>query len=171
LIVEVGVPIVLLIAVVILLVSYINLRQTFRRYAGKQSVTWTWIPAEKAMVGKLKSTGQVRYKDYDRNYNNIYEESLVYSPDGKRITTNYDDNEDGYIERFIVTSVDGNIMSQGEDLNENGVFEHEVVYYSKTAYVEYVDKDDDGIYDVAIEHEGSQTRSLDLRSTLFTGQP
>ena len=170
-VIEIGVPVALLVATVILLISYINLRRTFDRYVGRQSVSWYWVAAEKAMVGKLRTTGQVRYKDYDRNYNNIYEESNIYSIDGKRVTTYYDKNENHVNESFVEKEINGNLISEGEDKNENGNYEHLTVYYSPTEYVEYIEKNDDGRADEAIVHNDGKERVIDLRAFLFNGQP
>jgi hypothetical protein len=169
--VEIGVPIVLFLGIVVVLISYINLKQTYSRYVGRQAVNWTWMPAEKAMVGRLRANGQVRYKDYDRNYNNIYEESNIYSIDGKRVTTYYDQDENHSNEHYTVKSVNGDLISEGWDRNENGVYEDVTEYYSNTEYVEYLNNDEDGLADKAIIHKDGKIRTVNLRELLFSGQP
>jgi hypothetical protein len=168
--IQIGIPIGLLIAVVILALLNIDLRNQLNRYTTREFITWKWEPSEKAMVARLISTGQIRYKDYDRNFNNIYEESAVYSTDGKRITTFYDKDEDGLKERYTVMTIEGTLIDEGQDLNENGAFEREVTYYSRTDYVEYIDVDDNGTYDKVIVHHDGHQRTIDLRNAFFADQ-
>lgn len=170
--VELGVPILLLVAVIVLVGIVVSQKRMLNRYAVRQNIIWKWDPTEKAMVGKLKSTGQLRYRDYDRNFNNVYEERVVYSLDGKRTATYYDDNEDGNPERSVSSQIDGTVVWKAEDLNESGVFEHETVYYyGQNRFVEYTDTDDDGLFDQAVVHNEGGRRSIDLRQAFFGDQP
>jgi len=169
--IEIGIPVLLILVIIVLIRINGNLNERLARYSTSPFMSWSWVVSEKAMVAKLKSTGQIRYKDFDRNLNGIYEERIIYSVDGKRITTYFDQNEDGLPERYTVVSVDGPLMGEGEDVNENGVFERETVYYSNNESVEYIDKDDDGLRDEAIANDHGVKKTIDIRQSLFSRQP
>jgi len=168
--VDIAVPVLLALCVIVLLGIVVNQKHLLDRYVGQQFIVWKWDAFEKAMVGRLQSNGRLRYKDYDRNLNFVYEERNVYSL-GDRITTYYDDNEDGFSDRYVEKRGDGTVISQGEDHNENGVYEHEVVYHSKDTFVEYIDTDDDGLYDQAVIHNKGKIRTIDIRQELYGDQP
>ena len=75
--IEVAVLALLVIAVVFLIVQNVNLRKEIRHYTGSALISWKWMPSEKAMLGRMKANGQLRYKYYDRNYNNVSEKKKL----------------------------------------------------------------------------------------------
>jgi hypothetical protein len=167
----VAVSTILAVCVVVLLIKNGDLSRSLKRYAVNQFIAWRWDASEKAMFGQSISTGRISNKNYDRNLNNIYEESVWYCPDGKRIVTYYDENEDGLNERFVVKSTEGTMLTEGEDLNKDGFSEREVDYYSQTDFVEYVDVDAAGLFGRAFVHKQERQWTIDLRKMLFADQP
>lgn len=169
--VEVAILALLVGTIVFLAIRNGRLGSQIRHYANLSSVNWKWIPSEKAMAGTGKTTGRTRYKYYDRNFNNVYEEKVVYLAEDRGSITYFDRDEDGSDERIVVVNAARTVVSESEDANESDLFERQTFHYGEDKYVEYLDKDDDGVADEVIAHDGTRTRVIDLRSIFFPGQP
>jgi hypothetical protein len=163
---EVAVLVILIVAVVALIVRNVNLRREIKYYSSSALVTWKWMPAEKAMFGTMKATGQFRYKYYDRNYNNIYEEKQIISKDGKYITIYYNRKEDGYDEEYVLKDNSGNIVIEAYDTKNSGVFDLQKIYYGSDEYLELTSLDG-ARPDKLVVHTKGRERTIDVQKDLF----
>jgi hypothetical protein len=148
-----------------------DLRKQVDRYSNRSTMSWAWDPSQKAAVGTDAATGRLRYTEYDRNFNNRYEEIVSYAPDGKSSTTSYDRNENGIVEETMTKNNDGTVIARGYDTNEDGFNDRELARYGASRSLEYLDTDKDRIFDRVVVHEGSRETTRDIRSLFFEGQP
>jgi hypothetical protein len=157
-----------LIVVLIGAVAFLLLRNTLLRaeishLSERTFITWKWDTSTKSMQGRLRENGRLRYEEFDRNENHIYEERVSYLPDGKHVVYYFDDDEDGNPNRYVLRERGGKIVSESRDMNQSGLFELSIIYYGIGQSIEYHDNDDDGVADTLTVHSEGKTWDIDAR--------
>lgn len=165
--VEIGIGAALLIACTFLLITVINLKHENDRLGKGPLVTWKWNPPGRYLEGRMNSTGQIRYRDYDRNLNRIYEEIDAVTKDGKYTVISYFRHEDGYADEVVVRDSNGVKIDDEFDSRGLGYFDTDQVYYGPDAHIEYLSTTGELPFDKVIIHSNGKTKTIDIRKDLL----
>ena len=165
---EIGIGTVLVLYSIAVTLSALGLADRLRHFERRSPlVAWKWIRNEKCMRGTMRATGKLRYLEYDRNDNGIYEERDIISKNGKYKQTDYDRHEDGYDDEIVLKDMSGTVVFDEFDTQGLGSFDLWYDYYAPDYFLEYRVTTGGRIPDLVIVHTHGTTRVLDIRKDLL----
>ena len=91
---------------------------------------YVWDYSNTTMEVLDKSSGTLREKHIDNNFNFNFEKEYIYSKDAKLRNLNIDKNDDGFIDQYITYDNDENITNVRYDFDSDGLI-NQIEYYLK----------------------------------------